>query len=209
MDLINQELSLENQVREDSNVSDNIAPAYFCPARFQVSCSLNKLDQILERVMENPEYYTLGLNLARGHREMIRQKDIWKVAYIEDIPSCCRDHIGHSFNYVGFKHYMDGQRDVWFKELAKQFELREGKSPTDSDLVKEMNKYEIGEKYKLDYVLSCSKKVTFNSDFYSKNKECADWFLGCAELLTKQFFSESFPYFSIIQINTTEEKLEG
>jgi len=187
-----------------------VVPARLCYKGHSCENSYNKQTEILDIVESDSLYYINGVNLKPAHKKMIQPGDVWKIALIEDIPSCCREHIGDAFFVLGFGRYMGLQKKIWLAELAKQYEAREGKPPTNTELVAEMDKHKVGEKYKLCYILSFPRQVKFNSEKYSKNRDsrdCADWFLGASEMLSGKIFPQPFPYFEIINENSTVAQL--
>ena len=205
---IQQESKLVASALENSStVLESISAVNLCSLNYPSACSYDKLSEILEKVESDSSYFTKGVNLSLEHKKMIQPGDIWKISLIEEVPSCCRDHIGESFKAVGFKHYMNLQTDVWFSELTRQFRLKVNREPSDRELIGEFEKYGVGEKYKLCYILSFPRKITLDCEEYSKNRYCADSFLACAELLSEKIFGDSFPFWDIINANTTVEKL--
>jgi len=204
---VRQEPMLELQPSSISQAIEPIFPVNLCSLGHPSECSYDKLSEILERIENDSLYFTRGMNLSPEHKEMIQPGDIWKISLIEEVPSCCRPHIGKAFTALGFDHYVNLQKDVWFRELTKQFTLRMKHEPTNLELSEEFNKYGVGPKYKLCYIMSFPRKITFDCTEYPKNRYCADGFLVCAERLSEKIFGDSFPYWEIINANTTLENL--
>ena len=79
-----------------------IVPARLCYKGHSCEDSYNKQTEILDIIESDSLYYINGLNLKPAHKKMIQPGDVWKIALIEDIPSCCREHIGDAFFVFGF-----------------------------------------------------------------------------------------------------------
>ncbi|MEK6928369.1 MAG: hypothetical protein AABW65_00225 [Nanoarchaeota archaeon] len=149
-----------------------------------------------ERMVMPRDSYFQGNNLSPEHRAMISDKnDRWKVAFIDNIPYYVQKEIGYAFGVSdeeSRKHYAT-MCSVWLH--GEKYFLGEHlkREPTPLEIVNDVERFHIGERFRLFYILQFPEKMKIYPDVSSERRLAARGFLSRAKEISGGQYNNFFP----------------